>query len=130
MKLTLILIFVFLTAWAIWANQVFGPDSRHFDTWGDSFTSLIKLLSGDARFVKQFLHESAGNYVGFYFFYFFLFYFNFVLVLVPLCLAILRDAYAVRHDQLRELKEMIEKAKDEFEKEREKQEKRRRAGYR
>lgn len=82
----------------------------------DSLISLIKLLSGDAQIAREFLRDVTDRHVQFYFFFFFLFYFNFLLVIIPLILAILRDAYSIRNDQLRELKASMKQQRAQLEK--------------
>ncbi|KAL1512252.1 hypothetical protein AB1Y20_005514 [Prymnesium parvum] len=119
LKCNFFVITMYLGAWGIWANQTFGVQSGDFASWWVSFISLIKLLSGDPRVARSFLRDTTNEYISFYFFYFFLFYFNFILVLIPLILAILRDAYAVRNDQLRDLQESIKQQQEILDREKE-----------
>ena len=107
LQATMVFIFGTLVGWAIVGEQWFGDQVYSFSTLWRSFLSCVSLMSGGGLVLAEMVEADAGLALP----YFVGFYFTFYCALLPLILGILYDAWGVRTEQIRTLKQKLAQAK-------------------
>jgi hypothetical protein len=98
------------SAWAIIFEQYFGPYVADYNSFFKSFCALVQMADGSGDLVTKTLRHRIFPVNGhdvLRIFMYIAFYFSVICCILPLFLAILRDAYTVRNDQLRNLRARV-----------------------